>query len=358
MRAQICSVGYTAFRNWVIQHTYKTQAKHRHPIDLEEIVEKGDQYIKWVQLFLSPLLFSFKIPQGIGVTLHDLYFPSPLTVSSFKDDFHILSFWMNFGMGGATLKTLMPHPRVGNPRPRLQEVTIPGMKGLLNAMGLPGKGAPKAIEQLQKASLLKYRRPIGISLGGNSIDEYIETFRLFNVFLSTTTQPHYYEINISCPNTPEGQDMLQNPQLLDRLLTTLRSETTAVIGVKLSPDQDNSQLLLMTELVATHDKTYINLGNTRYRTCEQVGLATNAISVGGGGYSGEGLFPRTLEMVKLLADVGVPIMATGGISTAAQVEALLDHGATLVGMATALVQNPYCVPIINQRLASQTKRLV
>ncbi|NBV83785.1 hypothetical protein EBR57_06670, partial [bacterium] len=157
---------------------------------------------------------------------------------------------------------------------------------------------------------------------------------------------------------PEGQDMLKNPQILDQLLRTLRSETPAVIGAKLSPDQDNSQLLVFAELVAGHDRTFINVGNTRYRTCEQVGLATNAISIGGGGYSGDGLFPRTLEMVKLLSQSGVPLIATGGISTASQVEALLDHGATLIGMATALVKNPYCVPIINRRLAAQTRRML
>ncbi len=358
MRAQICSVGYTTFRHWVIRLTERYQARHHQPLDLETVVEKGDRYIKWVQFFLSPLLFSFRIPSNIGVYLHDLYFPSPLTVAAFKDDLQILSFWVNFGMGGATLKTLMPYPREGNPRPRLQDVTMPGMRGLINAMGLPGKGAPKVIEQLGKAALMTYNRPIGISLGGNSISEYIETFRLFNDYLPTTSTPHYYEVNISCPNTPEGHDMLKNPQLLLELLQTIRSETTAVIGVKLSPDQENHQLLRMAELVKSIGKTYINLGNTQYKTCEQVGLATNAISIGGGGYSGEGLFPRTLEMVKLISELDIPIIATGGISTPEQVETVLDHGATLVGMATALVHNPYCVPIINQKLSTQRRRLL
>jgi len=357
-RAQVCSLGYTTFRNWVIQRTYKDQSRRRIPLDLEEVVEKGDRLIKSIQLFASPFLFSFRIPEGIGRQLHDLYFPSPLTIAAFKDDLHILSFWMNFGMGGCTLKTVMPQEREGNPRPRLQEVTMPGIEGLLNAMGLPGKGAEKTAAQLTKSSLLKFRRPVGISLGGNSVDEYIETFRTFKAFFESHPVPHYYEINISCPNTPEGQDMLKNPQILDQLLRTLRSETPAVIGAKLSPDQDNSQLLVFAELVAGHDRTFINVGNTRYRTCEQVGLATNAISIGGGGYSGDGLFPRTLEMVKLLSQSGVPLIATGGISTASQVEALLDHGATLIGMATALVKNPYCVPIINRRLAAQTRRML
>ncbi|NBV41903.1 hypothetical protein EBR96_03940 [bacterium] len=358
MRAQICSFGYTTFRSWVIQNTYKNQLKEGRPIDLEEVVELGDRYIKWVQFFLSPFVFSFRIPKSISVQLYDLYFPSPLTISSFKDDLQILYFWMNFGMGGAVLKTVMSEPREGNPRPRLQEVTLPGMKGLLNAMGLPGKGVEKTIQQLRKASLLRYNRPIGVSIGGSSINEYKQVADQFVSFFRSVNHPHYYEINISCPNTPDGQDMLKNPTLLDELLRHIRSQTDAMISVKFSPDQDNHQLLVMGELVAGHSKTAINVGNTSFRTCEQLGLATNAISLGGGGYSGEAQFPRTLEMVKLLSGIGVPLIATGGVSTTAQVEALLDHGASLIGMATALVQNPYCVPIINQRLASQSKRLL
>ncbi|NDC82451.1 hypothetical protein EB093_02140 [bacterium] len=352
------SFGYRTLRQWIINKTYSEQLKHRRPIDLEEVVETGDRYIKSIQLYMSPLLFSYKIPSGIGVQLYDLYFPSPLTLAAFKDDLQIIGFWMNFGLGGATIKTVMEHPRDGNPRPRLQEVRIPEMTGLLNAMGLPGKGLKGTIDQLSKTSLFRFNRPIGISIGGNSAQEYIEVFRGFNTYFKQNPAPHYFEINISCPNTSEGQDILKNPSLLDHILKVMRSETHSMISVKLSPDQDNTQILLFAELVKGYDNMLINVGNTQYKTCDQVGLATNSIVIGGGGYSGEGLFPRTLEMVKLLANCGTPIMATGGISTIKHVEAVIDRGATLIGMATALVRDPYSIPIINHLLASQARRMV
>jgi dihydroorotate dehydrogenase len=47
----------------------------------------------------------------------------------------------------------------------------------------------------------------------------------------------------------------------------------------------------------------------------------------------------------------VPILATGGISTMPQVKALQDQGALLMGMATAVVQDPYCIPRMNRALA-------
>jgi dihydroorotate dehydrogenase len=70
----------------------------------------------------------------------------------------------------------------------------------------------------------------------------------------------------------------------------------------------------------------------------------------GGGFSGPALFDRTLEMVKLFSEFDLPIMATGGISNIHHIDAAKENGASLFGMATALVLDPYCVPKINKRL--------
>jgi len=43
-------------------------------------------------------------------------------------------------------------------------------------------------------------------------------------------------------------------------------------------------------------------------------------------------------------------MATGGVSNLSHVNALQNAGASLFGMATSLVLDPYCVPRINRQL--------
>ena len=43
-------------------------------------------------------------------------------------------------------------------------------------------------------------------------------------------------------------------------------------------------------------------------------------------------------------------MATGGISNIDQVNAAKSSGASLFGIATGLVLNPYCIPEINSGL--------
>ena len=43
-------------------------------------------------------------------------------------------------------------------------------------------------------------------------------------------------------------------------------------------------------------------------------------------------------------------MSTGGISNIHHIRAAKENGATLFGMATALVLDPYCIPKINAQL--------
>ncbi|MFT5170798.1 MAG: dihydroorotate dehydrogenase, partial [Candidatus Marinamargulisbacteria bacterium] len=146
----------------------------------------------------------------------------------------------------------------------------------------------------------------------------------------------------------------ESPDVLLEIVTYMRSKTMAVIGIKLSPDDPNDKLLKLASVAVETEKVYINIGNTTYRTCEQVGLEKEAVSVGGGGFSGPALFERTLEMVQLLEPLKIPIIATGGVTTSEDVKVLLSQGATLVGLASAIMRDIYCIPKINRALSRRT----
>ncbi len=347
----ILSLAYRIIRRFVIWVVYANQRIKGQQRDLEDAVLYGDQKLKGIDSYLGRLAYDFPIPQGIGVHLYDLFFPSPLTLAAYKDDLKVIEILLRLGLGGATLKTILKEVRQGNPRPRLQEVTVNGEKGLLNAMGLPGNGISGLIQSLKESSLFAHGRPIGISIGGHTITEYQDNFLELHRSLSSVKDiSYYFELNISCPNTPDGQDMTKSPHLLESLLEFMRDHSDVVIGVKLTPDQSNEDLLAFAELIKSVEKTYVNAGNALYRTCSDVGLPEQAISIGGGGYSGQGIFKRTLEMTTILAAMKVPLVATGGISTVDHVKALRDRGVALMGMATAVVHDPYCIPRINREL--------
>ena len=71
--------------------------------------------------------------------------------------------------------------------------------------------------------------------------------------------------------------------------------------------------------------------------------------------SGFSLFNRTLEMVQVLSKYKLPLIATGGVCDFHHARALLESGATLVGMATTFIQDPYMIPKINRKLSNLKK---
>ena len=158
------------------------------------------------------------------------------------------------------------------------------------------------------------------------------------------------ELNISCPNTENGQTICDDPATLNSLLTAVKKTVSKPISIKVSPDVSNETLGAIGEICTTYDTLLINAGNTQYKTPDEVGVKQINFAVDGGGLSGPAIFQRTLEMVSLFAQFNIPIIATGGISTIKHVQALKAAGASLFGMATALVLDPYCIPRIHSRL--------
>ncbi len=315
--------------------------------DYETTIQLGHFFLKYFSN-VFPSGFRVSIPSGFQVKLYHLVFPSPIILSSFEGDPEMVYVWTQFGLGGATLKTVMPEARPGNARPRILRMVTASGEGLLNAMGLPGKGWRYFMGHLDDYNRISADKPLGISVGGHTIDDYYWAFEhvvpALNAHAVWSKRPRYFELNISCPNTSDGQSMLAHPELLDQLLTRIRAiNTTDIIGVKLSPDQSNDDLHIFASIVAKYPLMYLAVGNTTFRRCEALGLAPKALTIGGGGLSGPELFPRTSEMVKLLAPYGIPLIAIGGIGSPKAVHDLLASGASLVACATSMVADPYWV---------------
>lgn len=353
MRAQFLSWCYRQKRKQMIRKA-KVQAKRNAQMfDLETVIEAGEKALKyWRSSPINSFLFKFDTPTNKAVKLYDLTFPTPITFAAFQGDLNQLTLWMDMGIGGGSFKTVVYTQNTGNKRPRIAQVMVKGIPHLINAMGLPGRGVKGFLNVIGSSPLWTYKRPLGISIGGQTPEEYWNIFLEIEEVLSKkyASNRYYYELNVSCPNTEKGKDFLSNPKQLEKLLTMMRYKTDRVIGVKLSPDQSNESLVSFALITKQISKTFLVLGNTQFKTCEQVGLPNAAISIGGGGLSGPALFKRTEEMMDIIAPLGIPFIATGGISTVEQVKTCLNKGAVAVGMATALVLDPYVIPKINQQL--------
>ena len=349
MRTGFFSLCYRIARYTITFTVYFFQYLFARPKDLETAVACGDKALSSLRL-CAPLFFDFNIPKGIETEVYGMKFPSPIVGASFKSELQILDIWFRMGLGGIILKTIMQEERDGNLRPRLQDAFFDGQKGLLNSMGLPGPGIDEFAIAIPKFSIWDYGRPLGISVGGDSREDYVDTVATLEQALCEKDSVYFYELNISCPNTETGKSLSDNLQDLELVLQEVRQLTSNPVSVKVSPDQDDGDLKKIGEISKSIHKVIINAGNTTYKKSGDVGIASSHFSSVGGGLSGPVLFYRTLNMVKLFSDFNIPIMATGGISTINHVAALQEAGATLFGMATALVFDPYCIPKINRNL--------
>lgn len=332
------------------------------PYDYERVVEIGDELIK-----ITPDYFlEHEIPEGIGTEASGMYFPSKVILPSFKGDLEVIKQYLKLGLGGATIKTVMLKKRDGNPKPRIKtekervynESTgyVEEYESIFNRMGLPCLGAKKIKENLLQSDIFMFDRPIGISIGGDTLEEYLDVFNIMREVKVEYSgkKPHiYYEINASCPNTEKGCMLCESKGMLEKLLSELRKiDKDASFFVKLSPDLKDIRLIEIAGICMQY-----NLGLTLGNTHKVVfGIdPNNSKEILYCGKSGPGLKKRTLETVKLVRESGysLPIIAVGGLSNAKDVKEAIDAGADLVGMASAVVQNMYVIPEINERLKNE-----
>ena len=349
VRSQLSSINYRFLRRLIIMQQSLLKK------DLEGAIIVGDKINHLLMNSPFKHLFKFSIPNNIGTYLYNLNFPSPIIAASFKDDISALLQWQFVGIGGITYKTVLKNPSEGNKRPRIQEVSYNGSYALLNSLGLPTKGVDNFVNHFEHEQLLSFNRPIGISIGGDSVADYVQVFESINSKVeSSPFDQFFYEINISCPNTEDGKCLSDDLNQLAFLLTKMRSLSSKVIVVKTSPDSNDNEILKICEILSSLGKSAINVGNTRYVSVESVGLKPNHFSKPGGGLSGPPLFDSTLERVKLInSNFKIPIIATGGIGNYDQVKAIIDNGARLIGMASRLVIDPFIIPQINNKLSHE-----
>ena len=323
--------------------------------DYEKVVHIGQTMLSALKIASFQVNYSQKLAAlNMKSSVFELEFLSPITFAAFESHMPSIDLWLKLGCGGGCLKTIKLQPHNGNARPRMQQLAINNQQHLLNALGLPGPGVEKWVQIIQESMLNKYQCPIGISIGGHSLEEYkhvISTIAKQESSLPLFQQ--YYEINISCPNTTTGKSLHDQLSELEALIQYCKTITDKVLVIKVSPDATNQNLCNIAEIVKSYQRVTINAGNTQYRTCDSLGLKQSTISIGGGGLSGPSLFNRTLEMIKLLAPFQLPLIATGGIETVNQIKQIKESGASIIGMATKLVKNPFDIVIINKALANK-----
>ncbi|HVI49397.1 MAG TPA: quinone-dependent dihydroorotate dehydrogenase [Chitinophaga sp.] len=285
--------------------------------------------------------------------LFGLRFANPVGLAAgFDKDAKYIDELSCLGFGFVEIGTVTPLPQPGNDQPRL--FRLPEDKALINRMGFNNEGAVAAAKRLrQKRSDIIVGGNIGknkVTPNEEAVSDYEKCFHaLYEVV-------DYFVVNVSSPNTPNLR-ALQEKEPLKQLLHHLQLLNTQKLKpkpilLKIAPDLTTEQLDDIIEIVQETKLAGIVATNT---TISREGLLTPAStveSIGAGGLSGLPVKQKSTDVIRYIhthSKGNIPVIAAGGIFTAADAQEKLDAGASLVQVYTGFI---YEGPIIVKKICA------
>lgn len=239
------------------------------------------------------------------------------------------------GFGFVEVGGVTPRAQAGNPRPRVFRLSGDG--AVINRMGFPNAGLEAVAGRIARKG--RGAPALGVNLAANadSADPAADFVALAERFAPLAD---YLTLDISCPNSANGQVFL-DPHALADLLARLAAirwpAPRPALYAKLSPDVEDALLerLVATLLTAKIDGMIVS-NTTRARPPSL--RDRNAFEAGG--LSGRPLFaPSTamLRRVATLAGGSLPLIGVGGVASGEDAYAKIRAGASAVQLYTALV---------------------
>jgi len=246
-------------------------------------------------------------------------------------------------LGALVGKTVTLKPRPGNAPPRMAETE----GGMLNSIGLENRG----IEHYRR-EVLPTLRGCGTHVISNIGGESIADFAALAEQLDGEDVVSALEVNLSCPNIQGGKlPFSTDGAMAAAAIAAVRKATRKPILAKLSPNVTSiGEIARAVEGAGADAVTAINT---------LLGLAVDwrrrapILSTTLGGLSGPSIKPVALRMVlECSRAVKVPIVAAGGVRSAADVAEFLVAGATAVQVGTWTFVDPTAIGTIVDELPS------
>jgi dihydroorotate dehydrogenase len=292
------------------------------------------------RLKLTKLFFG-KIPDA-PCTVMGLNFPNPVGLAAGMDkNAEYIDSLAALGFGFIEVGTVTPRPQPGNPQPRLFRLSA--AQALINRMGFNNQGVDKLLDNVQKAH---FSGILGINIGKNfdtplekAVDDYL--IGLHKVY----AHADYVTVNISSPNTP-GLRQLQQGEELDRILNPLKQAQQQLatqhnkyvpLVIKIAPDLSEAEVTIIADKLLAYNIDGVIATNT---TLSRVGVENLPYAFEAGGLSGAPLSARATQIVQQLSATlqgKIPIIAAGGVMSAADAQEKIKAGASLVQIYTGLI---------------------
>lgn len=285
---------------------------------------------------------------SIAIDLFGKRLPNPVGLAAgFDKNARVAARMFAQGFGFVEVGGVTPLPQRGNPRPRVWR--LPADRAVINRMGFPSDGA-LAVER--RLRLAHPAGVVGVNLAsnGDSRDPAADFVALVRRFAPLAD---YLTLDISCPNSANGQVFLDPARLRDLLAQLAAIElppSAAPLAAKLSPDVASDHLKRLLDVLLEAKIAAIVVGNT---TTQRPALRDEGAHPGG--LSGAPLFGPSTELLRQIARLTggtVPLIGVGGIASGPQAYAKIRAGASAVQLYTGLIyQGPALVTRIKRELA-------
>lgn len=237
-------------------------------------------------------------------------------------------------LGGISGKGLTLHPKEGNTGLRVYETP----SGLLNSVGLENPGIPAFLkEECPRWEKLNLARIV--NLGGNTLEDYVNGALLIEEDArlrkkEQRTAVDMIELNISCPNVKAGGMAYGiKTETAREVVREIRRSTTLPLIVKLSPNAED--IVSMAVMCEQEGADAVSLVNTFSAMKIDIYRRRSVFENMYAGLSGPAIKPIALRMVHQVSKaVSIPVMGTGGISSAEDIVEFIMAGAQVIQVGT------------------------
>ncbi len=233
-------------------------------------------------------------------------------------------------LGGISSKGITRHPKKGNEGIRIWETP----SGILNSIGLENPGVEEFVKE-KIYSMQELGTEVFVNLGGNTIEEYVESTKILNDYEFAAI-----ELNISCPNVKEGGMAFgMDKDSAAKVVRQVMKVTNKKVFVKLSPNAGD--IVGIAKAVEAEGATGLSLINTILGMAIDLNREEIVFNNTYAGLSGPAVKPIALRILHQVARaVDIPIIGMGGITSYKDVLEFLMAGATAVEIGTYNFMNP------------------
>jgi len=253
------------------------------------------------------------------------------------------------GFGFVEVGTITPLKQYGNSKPRVFRLVED--EALINRLGFNNHGAEVILDRIKSNNKLGL---LGINIGpnkdsNNRMNDYLIGLKTFHQVAD------YITINISSPNTENLRNFHEESKLQDLLKSISKEKndlkSNVPIAVKISPDIDENQINLISEILLENEIKAIIISNTSVSSRD---LLSDIQRHQKGGLSGKPIEKKSNILInkfyKLLKGK-IKIIGVGGVDSGKAAYDKFLAGADFIQLYTGMVfKGPNIAGIIKKDL--------